>query len=355
MTLRQKLDFRYLAIVAGCMLLLAGLAYHEFVEEPRERKARGIPRMTESNLGEYAEVFLYGMMPIVLGCGWWFMRQTLKPIDTLAINMERIHLDNLREPLPRSHNGDEVDRLTEVFNATTERLDQSFNQVRKFTLHASHELKTPLTVMHLQLETALKESQSWPPEHRKWIAAQLENSQRLSRIVDGLTLLTKADAGLVTLEKKPVRLNQLVQESFGDIVLLAEAYDVQARMLRCEDLVVLGDADRLRQVLFNLTDNALKYNRTGGTVRMALRRAEDAAEIEVTNTGDGISPELQSHMFERFVRGPDTLGKAVEGCGLGLAIVRWIVEAHGGKVYLLSEPGKNTTALVRLPLAPLIQ
>lgn len=350
MTLRQRRAFRYLAVVVGCLLLLAGLAYHEFVVEPRVRKEMGIPKPSGSTWGEDAEIFFHGMIPVVLGCGWWLMRKTLAPINALTQSVEHLHPGNLCEPLPRSHNGDEVDRLTEVFNAMTGRIDQSVQQIRQFTLHASHELKTPLTAMRLHLETALNDADALPLEQHRWMHVQLEERQRLTRIVDGLTLLTKADAGLVPLEKKPVRLSQLVRASFEDTVVLAEARGVQATLTGCEELVVLGDPDRLRQALMNLTDNAVKYNRAGGTVRMALRKVEDAAEIEITNTGDGIPPELQSRVFERFVRGSDALSKAVEGCGLGLPIVQWIVQAHGGTIKIATDATQLTTAFIRLPV-----
>ena len=351
MTLRQQLAFRYAAVVSVCLLLLAGLAYHEFVVEPRVRKELGIPKPSGSQWGEYAELFFHSMIPVVLGCGWWFMRKTLAPIDTLTRGVENLDAGNLREALPRSRNGDEVDRLTEVFNAMTARLDQSFQEIRQFTLHASHELKTPLTAMRLHLETALREPASLPPKEREWMLTQLEAVQGLARIVDGLTLLTKADAGLVKLERQPLRLDDLVRESYEDGQVLAESEQVQVALTACENLTVLGDRHRLRQALMNLTDNAVKYNRVTGTVRMALRKAEDAAEIEISNTGEGIPAELQPRLFERFVRGSEALSKAVDGCGLGLPIVQWIVQAHGGTVRIASDASGLTTARVRLPLA----
>ena len=167
----------------------------------------------------------------------------------------------------------------------------------------------------------------------------------------GLTLLTKADAGLVKLERQPLRLDDLVRESYEDGQVLAESQQVQVALTACENLTVVGDRHRLRQALMNLTDNAVKYNRATGTVRMALRKAEDAAEIEISNTGEGIPAELQPRLFERFVRGRDALSKAVDGCGLGLPIVQWIVQAHGGTVRIASDPRGLTTARVRLPLA----
>jgi signal transduction histidine kinase len=118
---------------------------------------------------------------------------------------------------------------------------------------------------------------------------------------------------------------------------------------QCDDAVAIGDRHRLRQVLLNLTDNAIKYNHPGGTVTMALRNAGEDMEIEVVNTGEGIPPDLQSRIFDRFVRGDEARNKAIDGCGLGLAIVRWIVETHCGTIRITSDPGKITKALVRLP------
>ncbi len=351
MTLRRKLALHYAAVVAVCLLLLGGLAQHEFITEPGQRKALGIPELPETLWGEYAEVFFYGMIPLVLGCGWWLMRKTLSPIGQLAHGVERIHADNLRAPLPRTFNADEVDRLTEVFNAMTARLHESFQQIREFTLHASHELKTPLTVMRVQLETRLQDDKSLSPEDIEWMECELDEVLRLSKIVDSLTLLTKGEAGQVKLERKPVRLDELVRESFDDAQILAEAQGVKVTLDECATVEFSGDRHRLRQLLLNLADNAVKYNQPGGSVAMVLRRRNDTAEIEITNTGEGIPPGLQARVFERFVRGDEARSRAIEGCGLGLTICRWIVQSHGGTIQLSSDATKKTTALVRLPLA----
>jgi signal transduction histidine kinase len=351
MTIRKRLALRYALIVGACLLLLAGLVHHEFVTEPRQRKALGIPELPETLWGEYAEVFFYGMIPLVLTGGWWLMRRTLAPISKLAEAFEHINAGNLRQPLPRSAHKDEVDRLKEVFNSMAARLDESIQHIRHFTLHASHELKTPLTIMRIQLETMLQEEETLSPQQVEWLECELDEVQRLSKIVDALTLLTKADTGLVNLERKPVRLAELLHESFADAQILAEPNGVQVTLGEHEEAEVLGDRERLRQLLLNLTDNAIKYNRPGGRVTMALRKRDGAAEIEITNTGEGIPPALQPRVFERFVRGDEARSRAIEGCGLGLSICRWIVQAHSGAIQLSSEPGRSTTATVRLPLA----
>jgi signal transduction histidine kinase len=350
MSLRQRLNLRYFAIAGVCLLLLAGLAYHEFITEPRVRRELGIPELPPQ-WGEYSEVFFYALMPLVLGGGWWLMRRTLAPIDALARNVDRVCLGNLREPLPRQFNGDEADRLAEAFNAMTTRLDESFQQIQRFTLHASHELKTPLTAMRLHLETEIKVWGSLAPNQHRLIHVQLDAIERLTRIVDGLTLLTKVDAGMVKLACAPLQLDELVRESCEDGQALAEARQIRVALTKCEPVTLRGDAQRLRQALLNLTDNAVKYNRRRGLVSVSLRKAGDAAELEITNTGDGIPEELQPHVFERFVRGNDALSNAIDGCGLGLPIVQWIVQAHHGSVRLSSKPGETTTVAIRLPLA----
>lgn len=350
-TLRRRLAWRYGLIVAVCLLLLAGLSWHEFVQEPHMFRQLGIAEPAGSEFAEITEVFLYAGVPVIFAFGWWFVRRSLKPLHDLARTVEGFHPRNLAARLPRTGNGDEVDRLAASFNTMAARLEQAFQQIHEFTLHASHELKTPLTIMRIQLETLLQEERRLPPDLGEWLECELNEVQRLSRIVDSLTLLTKADAGLVKLDRQPVALHDLMRECFDDAQILAEPQEVTVTLAACEDSRVTGDRDRLRQLLLNLADNAIKYNRPGGTVTLALRQCGDQAEIEVANTGQGVPPELRERVFERFVRGEEARGRAVEGAGLGLSICRWIVGAHEGTISLCSEPGQRTTVRVRLPLA----
>jgi signal transduction histidine kinase len=348
-TLRRRLALRYGLIVAVCLLLLGWLTYHEFVSEPRIFRELGVPEPDGGHLGELTEVIIYAGVPTIFIVGWWLVRRSLKPIDDLALGMEGFHAANLKQRLPRSHNGDEVDRMAVAFNSMAERLEKSFLQIHEFTLHASHELKTPLTVMRAQLENSLPEADRLTPECRETLHGLLDEVQRLGRIVDGLTLLAKADAGMLHLETRPVALDELAHEAFEDAEALAQPHGVRVIPGVCEPVAVAGDRHRLRQVLLNLLDNAVKYNQPGGTLQISLRRDGTFAELAVANTGRGIPPELQAHIFDRFVRGDDARSKSAEGCGLGLTIVKWIVEAHGGSIHITSEPGKVTTISVRLP------
>ena len=286
-----------------------------------------------------------------IGGGWWLMRKALSPVAALTQAAERINERNLSEQLPRTGNGDELDRLTEVFNGMTARLNDSFTRIREFTLHASHELKTPLTVLCGETETALRD-ESLTPAERERCASQLDELRRLTRIVDGLTLLAKADAGQITLAMEPVRLDELVRDNFADAQILAEPQGVRVELAACEEITVRGDRHRLRQLLLNLADNAVKYNQPQGQVTMALRRAGDSAEFTIANTGPGIPPESLPRVFDRFFRGDPAHSSAVDGCGLGLSIAQWIAQAHGGAIDIASELGKLTRVTVRLPAVP---
>ncbi len=348
MKIRARLTFWYAAILILSLIVMGFGTYREISEQMRHQRRRD---PGERALGEAGEmVFQVGLPAVLLGLlgGWWITRKALAPVAALTEAVEKIHERNLCQPLPRSGNGDELDRLTEVFNSMTARLDGSFQRIHEFTLHASHELKTPLTVMRAELETALREQDPGPAQKERWLS-QMDEIERLAKIVDGLTLLTKADAGQVQLNRDSVRLDELVRETFADAEILAQPAGLNVRLEACQEALISGDRHRLRQLLLNLTDNAIKYNRPHGTVALSLRRAEGLAEFIIQNTGAGVPPELQPRVFERFFRGDASHGHAVEGCGLGLSIAQWIVAAHGGVIQFASEPDKLTTVTVRLP------
>jgi signal transduction histidine kinase len=169
--------------------------------------------------------------------------------------------------------------------------------------------------------------------------------------VDGLTLLTKADAGQITLAHEPVHLDELLREACADAQSLARPHDIQVSLTACDELTVTGDRHRLRQLLLNLSDNAIKYNERKGTVTLSLRRVAKSAEVAIANTGPGVPADILPRIFDPFFRGDSSHSQTVEGCGLGLSIARWITSAHGGTLQITSEPNRLTMATVRLPLA----
>jgi signal transduction histidine kinase len=348
MTIRTRLTWWYAGILIVSLLVMGFGTYQEISEQLRHSHRRE-PRAHA--LGEAGEMlFQVGLPAVILGLlgGWWLTRRALAPVAKLTEAIEKIQEGNLREPLHRTGNGDELDRLTEVFNAMKTRLDDSFNRIREFTLHASHELKTPLTVLHGETETALRE-ETLAPNERARCASWLEELRRLTQIVDGLTLLAKADAGQVRLNWESIRLDELVQDNLEDAQILAAANRIKVELVKCEEVSVRGDRHRLRQSLLNLADNAIKYNQPGGEVIMSLRRSGDHAEFTIANSGKGIPPEVLPRVFDRFYRGDTAHGNTIDGCGLGLSIAQWIVTAHGGRIQIASEPSKRTTVTVHIP------
>jgi signal transduction histidine kinase len=338
----------YAAILIISLIVMGAGTYQEISEQLRHEHRKNIWEHALNETGEM--VFYVGLPAVFLGLlgGWWITRRALGPVTALTEAVERKHDRNLREPLPSSGNGDELDRLTEVFNAMTSRLDNSFQRIREFTLHASHELKTPLTVMRAELEMALREENLTAPQ-RELFLSQVDEIERLAKIVDGLTLLTKADTGQIKLNFESVRLDELVRESVADAKILAQQQTIRVNLSACDNVPVSGDRHRLRQLLLNLTDNAIKYNQPNGRVDISLLQTDGVAELKIENTGAGIAADLQPRVFERFFRGDSSHSSAVEGCGLGLSIAQWIVLAHNGTIQFVSEPGKLTTVTIKLP------
>ncbi|MGH7939472.1 MAG: sensor histidine kinase [Limisphaerales bacterium] len=348
MKIRTRLSLWYATILIVSLALIGAGTYQEIAEQMEYHQHRDVSAHAFDETSEM--IFPIGLPAIVLGLlgGWWITRKALAPVTALTTAVERVHDGNLREQLPRTGNGDELDRLTEVFNAMTARLDGSFQRIREFTLHASHELKTPLTVIRGELEMVLRE-ENFTPAQKDWVLSQMDEIERLAKVVDGLTLLTKADAGQVNLKCEPVRLDELVRENVADAKILARPQNVRINLAACDELTISGDRHRLRQMLLNLMDNAIKYNHLNGSVAISLQRNNGFAELKIENTGAGLAPELQPRVFDRFYRGDSSHSSSVDGCGLGLSIAQWIARAHHGTIIFASEPEKRTVVTVRLP------
>jgi signal transduction histidine kinase len=348
MTIRLRMTLWYAGVMLLSALTITGLSIAE-LHEQRDRTER-----PEEGLEDVIQLVCWIGIPAILlsiGGGWLLMRKAFAPLAALTKAAERINEHNLSEQLPRTRNRDELDRLAEVLNAMTARLNDAFNRIHDFTLHASHELKTPLTVLCGETETELRDD-ALPAVQRERTASRLDELHRLARIVDGLTLLAKADAGLVDLKFETLAFDGLVRDSFDDLQILAQAPGIGVELKECEVLTVMGDAHRLRQLLLNLADNAIKYNQPGGSIAIGLKRQGEMAEFTIANTGQGISAEAMRRVFDRFFRGDPAHSNEVEGCGLGLSIAQWIVSVHKGNIRIDSEPSKWTTVKVTLPLAP---
>jgi signal transduction histidine kinase len=350
MTIRTRLTLWFAAVFTASLLVMGAGTFIE-ISEQMHHSHRESPDKHAAQ--ETAEMIVEAGLPaVLLGLlgGWWLVRRALAPVAELTRAVEKIHDRNLSERLVPASHGDELERLTEVFNAMTARLDASFHHIREFTLHASHELKTPLTILRGELETALRD-EHLAPAQRERLASHIDEIERLAKIVDGLTLLTKADAGQITLQCQPVRLDELVRECAADAQILAQPQALRVQVDACDETTISGDRHRLRQLLLNLGDNAVKYNHPAGAVNFSLRRDGTQAVLKISNTGPGLPPGLQGRVFERFFRGNSGRDHEIDGCGLGLCIAQWIVQAHRGTIDFVSQPHALTTVTVRLPLA----
>lgn len=350
MTIRTRLTFWYAGILVVSLFLMGVGTYREIDEQLRHEHHR---RPNEHALDEAGEMIVQlGLPALLLGLlgGWWLTRRALVPVQNLTTTVQKIREHNLGEQIQRTGNHDELDQLTEVFNDMTARLDDSFKRVREFTLHASHELKTPLTILCSELETVLRDEPLSTAERERAVG-QLDELRRLARIVDNLALLAKADAGQLPLNLENLRLDELVRDNFDDLKILAEPHRIQVELEKCDPVFVMGDRHRLRQLLLNLADNAVKYNEPNGRVTMNLQRVNGFAEFKIINSGAGIAPEKLPRVFDRFFRGDPAHGNSVEGSGLGLSIAQWIVFIHHGTIKINSTPGSSTTVILQLPAA----
>jgi signal transduction histidine kinase len=355
-TIRRRLMWWSAGLCLTGFALLLGFAYFEFIHEhPEFLSGDWTPEKRHSFVHSLKEVGLFAGLPAIIlamGGAWWlfFVRKALKPLEDLTLAAEAMDPNSLQKPLPRTGNQDEIDRLAAVLNESNLRVHEAMQRIRDFSLHASHELKTPLTVMRGELESSLRGA-GLSAAQREDVAGYIEEIDRMTRIVEGLSLLARADANQVELRHEPVPLHELVREAIDDGEVLGEARSIETRLKRCDEVFVTGDRHRLRQLLLNLMDNAVKYNTPGGWVEVELVTGSDETRLSLSNSGAGLSPQLQSQVFDRFFRGDSSHNRDVEGCGLGLSICKWIVQAHGGKIEFTSDPGVSTRVLVRFPIA----
>ncbi len=293
------------------------------------------------------------VFPIALilagGGGWLLAHRALAPMAQMTHAAQRISAARLDERLDESGTGDELDELAQTLNAMLSRLDDAFRQIRQFSADASHELQTPLTILKGELEVALRTPRS-ADAYQQTMRSALEEIDRIAGLVDGLMLLARADAGVLRMDQQPVELHQLVQEVYDQAQILAAHKQIDLQLGPMEPLATQGDPERLRRLLLNLTNNAIKYTPSGGQVTLSLQQCHDQAAIRVADTGIGLSPEEQERVFQRFYRSDNARLHDAEGTGLGLCIARSIADAHGGTIELESAPGVGSTFTVWLPL-----
>ncbi|MEY4168745.1 MAG: Heavy metal sensor histidine kinase [Acidobacteriota bacterium] len=279
--------------------------------------------------------------------------QALRPVDRIRRTAERINGGDLTERVPLPGTMDEIGQLAATFNQMIARLQAAFDRQRQFTSDASHELRTPLAIMRGDIEIALRRIRT-SDEYQTVLTSTLDEVVRLSRLIEDLLLLARADIGKVELQCRPMNLSLLCRDLIDYIAPLAhqQGLDLNLRLPaspKGEDVIIIADENRLRQLLLNLIGNAIKYTDSGGWVELSLDRDDRWIVIQVRDNGRGIPAEDQPQIFERFFRRSRMATEPnIPGSGLGLAISKWIVESHGGTIGVRSEAGQGTEVTVRL-------
>ena len=295
-------------------------------------------------------IYVPFIVAVALSGGYWLMRNSLRPVDAITQKAEGITSSNLSQRLPLIETGDELERLSRALNRMIARLEDAFQQANRFSADASHELRTPLTILQLELEAMAQDSRL-PADTLEQIGSALEETSRLSRIVENLLTISHLDAGEARMEMTQVDLGKLATETSEQMKLLAEEKSLAMTCAVSPGIYVEGDRSRLKQVMVNLIDNAIKYTPEGGQVNIKVRGQQNNAELEIADTGSGIPPEALPHIFERFYRADKARSRELGGTGLGLAIVKAICTAHQGEIKATSTEGQGSRFLIALPLS----
>ena len=286
----------------------------------------------------------------LFGSGGWFLAGlALKPVDLLTRNARKITAENLGYRLEVVNPEDEIGQLAETFNATLARLENSFKRTRQFSVDVSHELRTPLTILRGETELGLKLAKE-PEEFRELLQSNLDEIKLMSKMIESLLFLSRAEEGGLYLDLQEIELNEFIQ------AIVQQSYPP---LLETEVLVtfegggavyVRGDRVRLRQVLLNLLDNGVKYNREGGNVRIILACDGNNAVISIIDTGFGIPAEDLPFIFDHFYRVDKARNRSDGGTGLGLSLAKSFTVAHGGTLEVMSVVGTGSTFTIKLPV-----
>ena len=291
-------------------------------------------------------------LPLALGLaglgGYFLTKRALSPIERMARRAHEINAERLSTRLDVENPNDELGHLASAFNETLARLEQSFEQLRRFTSDASHELRTPLTAIRSVGEVGLRR-QSSAENYREVIESMLEEAGRLTRLVESLLAISRADSGQIRLERSEIVVLPFVQEVGAFVEVLADEKGQSLRIGGDETACVQGDGAILRQILINLLDNAIKYSPPGGVVSVQVAFENSAVSIEVKDQGPGIPLAHRERIFDRFYRVDEARSRDAGGAGLGLALAKWGAEAHGGRLEMACPPDGGCVFTLSLP------
>ncbi len=281
-----------------------------------------------------------------VGGGLWLGRHGLRPLTSMAAEAQAITAKTLDRRLTVPPATEELEQLAASFNRVLDRLGSALSTQRRFMADASHELRTPVSIMRTAADVTLSQPVRDEGEYREALSAVSQQSSRLTRLVDDMLVLARADGGGYPMVVASVDMAALVHECVRELGARAEDKGITVRT-SLEPVTLKGDGALLRRMLSNLLGNALTYTPRGGSVDVSLAKAEDGVVLRVADTGPGIPPEDRERVFERFVRLDPARGAG--GAGLGLAIARWVAEAHGGGVRIVSSGSDGSIFAANLP------
>jgi heavy metal sensor kinase len=283
--------------------------------------------------------------------GYWLSHRALAPVDEITQAVRTIGAQDLEKRVTVPKTGDEIERLADTFNGMLGRLESAFQRITKFTADASHELRTPVSVMRTSAEITLRKPRS-QPEYREALVQILHESERLSHLIEQLLVLARSDGGSAVLPMVRTDLTEPLRSACQQASVLAG--EKQLAFSECvpeKPLWVQGDSPSLERLFLVLLDNAVKYTPGGGRIEVRLNSEDGFAVAAIHDTGIGVLPEDLPHIFERFYRADRARTRDLGGSGLGLAIGNWVAQVHGGEIRVQSEPSRGSCFEVRLPLA----
>jgi heavy metal sensor kinase len=295
-----------------------------------------------------AMVALVGVLASMAGA-WWLAGRALAPVQRINAAARRMAGGDLEARIAVEHTDGELDQVASALNLAFDRLRESIERQRRFTADASHELRTPVATMMAEIDWALLRDRS-AAEYRDSLETCHRSGARMQSLVEGLLTLARADSGELPINRVPIRIDDLLDESAELFRPLALQRRVTLGVSAAPDTVI-GDPDRLRDLFSNLLFNGIAYNRVGGLVELAAERDGPDVIVRVRDTGIGIGPEDLPRIFDRFYRADAARTREPAGAGLGLALAKWIAEAHGGSLACSSQLNRYAEFVVRLPAA----
>jgi len=313
----------------------------------------GIPLAPmDAALARYRDLLLWSVpvaLLVAVAVSWWLSGFALLPLSRVAAAAHQINVMTLARRLPSRGVGDELDEVVDAFNGTLDRLERAVGEMRQFSAALAHELRTPLAALRGEIELASR-MPGTAPAQRDLLGSQMEEIDRLARLIEHILTLARAESGQIRLSSAPVNLTDLAGSLVAQLEPIAAARSIALTCETAGAVVVDGDAGWLQRLILNLVDNALKFTADEGRVVVRVSREGEVAQIQVQDTGVGLTASDAQQVFNRFFRADPARSSSVAGAGLGLSLVKWIAAQHHGSATVTSRPGEGSTFTVTIPI-----